>query len=84
MSRSPLLRSWSISLRPLWSSLSKSSLISYTFTEEYKQKFSVELLVYFLTDFIHSILISYTPNIEYKQKSSVELLVYFLTDVIHF
>jgi hypothetical protein len=33
--------------------LSKSSLISYTFTEEYKQKSSVELLVYFLTDCIH-------------------------------
>ena len=42
-----------ISRSPLWSSWSISSLIPCTFDKEYKQKSSVELLVYFRTDFIH-------------------------------
>ena len=66
-----------MSRSPLWSSWSSSLLISYTSNMEYKQKSSVELLVYFLTDF-------YTANKEYKQKSSVELLISFLTHFIHF
>ena len=42
-----------ISRSPLWSSWCISSLISYTSNMEYKQKSSVELLVYFLTDFMY-------------------------------
>ena len=44
---------WNISRSPLWSSWFISLLISCTCNMEYKQKPSVELLVYFLTDFIH-------------------------------
>ena len=64
-----------------------SLLISNTFNKEYKQKSSVELLVYFLIEIRNmsrspllsswsiSLLISYISNKEYKQKSSMELLV---------
>ena len=45
--------------------------------KEYKQKSSVELLVYFLID-------PKTFKQEYKENSSVELLVELLTDIIHF
>ena len=72
---------WSISL-----------LISYTFNMESKQKFSVELLFYFLIEIRNMsrsplwsswsifLMTSFTSNEDYKQKSSMELLVYFLTD----
>ena len=52
-------------------------MVPYTSNKEYKQMSSVEVLVYFVTEFM-------TFDKEYEQKCSVELLVYFLTDVIHF
>ena len=64
-SRSPLWSCWciphrchtfligNISRSPLWSSWFISLLTSCTSNKEYKRKSSMELLLYFLTDFIH-------------------------------
>ena len=65
-----------VSSHPLWSSWCISLLISYTSNEEYKQKSSVELLVYSFTDFI-------CLHQEYKQKPSMELLVHCLTGLMN-
>ena len=66
-----------MSRRPLWNSLSISSLITYTCDEAYEQKSSVELQVHFSADSINFLLRN-TRN-----KSFVQLLGHGLAIAIH-